>query len=388
MLDPLAISAIALIACAAFAAGLFALARQHQEIATQGSLVWARALMLAPAGWLLLEAVSAGGPAWLAVVGKSLIMWSFVEYFRAMHAFRTGGHGRRGHLAAVPAVAVASTLFLLLRPGVPMSTGLLSACCAVYAALAVREALLESRRAGTHHGVLVAIGLGGSATMLALRAALLALPETWAAHAWVTRPGPGSAVLAVIMLAPTVATLGFVLMGSDRLLAQVRRTASTDALTGLLNRGAFVAQAQRVLERCKARGEACTLLMVDLDRFKSVNDRFGHETGDRALEQVSAALAGEVRVEDLIGRVGGEEFVVLLPGMHAGAGQGIAERIRLAIKGEPLLVNGMPLPLSVSVGVSELRDSSDDLSVMMRRADQAMYAAKSDGRDRVKLHLA
>lgn len=128
--------------------------------------------------------------------------------------------------------------------------------------------------------------------------------------------------------------------------------------------------------------------MVDLDRFKSVNDRFGHETGDRALEQVSAALAREVRVEDLIGRVGGEEFVVLLPGMHAGAGQGIAERIRLAVKGEPLLVNGMPLPLSVSVGVSELRDSSDDLSVMMRRADQAMYAAKSDGRDRVKLHLA
>ena len=165
----------------------------------------------------------------------------------------------------------------------------------------------------------------------------------------------------------------------DGLLAQLRDTARTDVLTGLLNRRGFDERLALELERSRRTGEPLALVLGDLDRFKSLNDRFGHGAGDTALVCVGQTLTAGCRVIDTVARIGGEEFALLIPGSDAAGALLAAERLRKSLSG---IVDGDGRPLTISLGVVDLPANGETVQELLYAADRALYRAKSLGRDR------
>lgn len=164
---------------------------------------------------------------------------------------------------------------------------------------------------------------------------------------------------------------------SARLRAELERQAISDALTGVLNRGGWYAHAARALAAIEAQGAAASLIYFDLDRFKEVNDRFGHAVGDVVIERAAAVIRAQMRSHDLLARLGGEEFVALLPAAHLGEARAVAERVRETCREMPELRGR-----TISAGIAERRPG-EVLAVLMARADAALLHAKACGRDRV-----
>ncbi|MCK9513182.1 MAG: PAS domain-containing protein [Pigmentiphaga sp.] len=163
---------------------------------------------------------------------------------------------------------------------------------------------------------------------------------------------------------------------------EMARLASTDSLTGLPNRRSFMARLEQTLQDPERRPEVPgVLLMLDIDHFKRVNDSYGHAGGDAVLRQMTAVARQELRGSDMAGRLGGEEFVFLLPDIDLAAGLAVAERIRLRIEDCVFTTDNESLRITVSLGVAALE--AEDLETMLRWVDEAMYAAKQSGRNRV-----
>ncbi len=162
--------------------------------------------------------------------------------------------------------------------------------------------------------------------------------------------------------------------------ARIRELMMRDPLTGVFNRRALSERLEEELERARRHDQPLALLMLDIDHFKTINDRFGHQMGDRVLVELGRCLRRQVRRIDFVARYGGEEFVILLPQTDLGGACRFAERLRRDIGA--LTVEGLAEPLSVSIGVTarQARDTADDL---LKRADDALYAAKRAGRNRV-----
>ncbi len=191
-------------------------------------------------------------------------------------------------------------------------------------------------------------------------------------------------LVAVLMI--TVIVLHRVL-----LLPHFQQAAQTDSKTGLLTAGFWHEVADRELERARRLAEPLGVLMLDLDHFKSFNDRMGHLVGDQLLRAVADELRSETRPYDLVGRFGGEEFVILLPGVGTAQVEHVADRIRLRISRLRVLVDGphdRPVTvdgISVSIGAAVRPDDGDEIDQLLLAADGALMAAKAAGRDRVRL---
>lgn len=171
-----------------------------------------------------------------------------------------------------------------------------------------------------------------------------------------------------------------------RMLDEIYRLARTDSLTGLWNRGYFMEMACRELARGRREATPLSLIMIDVDHFKKVNDTHGHEAGDEALRCLAEVLTLSVRDGDLLARLGGEEFVALLPNARLADACSVAERIRQGIAARELdCRSGACFGLTVSVGVATHRDRETPLEELLRCADEALYAAKRGGRDRVEI---
>ena len=169
--------------------------------------------------------------------------------------------------------------------------------------------------------------------------------------------------------------------GRDRLVNELERVASTDGLTGLANRGTFEAVAERLVRRAQIDQTPLALVLFDIDHFKQLNDTQGHAAGDQALRGFAATLQAQSRPTDLIARIGGEEFVAVMPGIGPDEAGAFAERVGEALRGQH---GGAKARLTVSAGVAPMSDK-DTVDALMREADQALYAAKGAGRDRVVL---
>jgi diguanylate cyclase (GGDEF)-like protein len=169
----------------------------------------------------------------------------------------------------------------------------------------------------------------------------------------------------------------------DRLLGQLRDVARTDALTQLLNRRGFEERFELELERARRTGDPLTLLVGDLDRFKELNDRFGHAAGDATLASVAQTLGASARTIDTVARVGGEEFALLLPATDAEGGLEAAERLRLSVS---RTVGEDGAPLTISFGVAQATHDDETPPSLMLAADTALYAAKAAGRNRSVVH--
>ena len=191
----------------------------------------------------------------------------------------------------------------------------------------------------------------------------------------------------MLQLVPAVAVVGFASITMlllrermDHLISDLERTASTDGLTGLPNRRSWNASFATEVERARRSGQPLSIAIFDLDRFKAINDCLGHAEGDRALVRFSSLLATECRSFDVPGRLGGEEFGLLLAGANAEGAVAFAERLRKRLE---LVTRHDETPFTVSTGVAELDVHAEDIEAMMLAADRALYRAKDEGRDRV-----
>ena len=189
----------------------------------------------------------------------------------------------------------------------------------------------------------------------------------------------GSSIAYMVIALTFHATLIGLVFG--RLLADLRQRSRHDGLTGLLNRRTMEEALQAQIQRSRRTGEPFAVLMLDLDHFKAINDRHGHAAGDRALKHTAAALKGELREVDALGRFGGEEFLVLMPGADLDAARPVAERLRAALVADLPRIDGVPLALSASIGIAQWREPAEEPSRLLMRADAALYRAKMSGRD-------
>jgi diguanylate cyclase (GGDEF)-like protein len=198
---------------------------------------------------------------------------------------------------------------------------------------------------------------------------------------------PFSSVFSYIHFEAIIYAVGtsvfMVLMCKERSERRHIIAARSDSLTGIANRGAFLESAERALRRCQAEGRSFSLIMFDLDRFKWINDSFGHDVGDEVLRTFADTTRSVLRPNDLFGRYGGEEFCVVLPGATIEAAYVIAERVRHKFAHASESVAGRKVSATASAGVATAA-SSTTLEAIMREADHGMYRAKSLGRNRVE----
>lgn len=187
-------------------------------------------------------------------------------------------------------------------------------------------------------------------------------------------------VLAVVMIPPTL------LVQRSLTHAQLQAAARSDAKTGLLNATAWQQEAELLVVGAAQRGLPLAILIIDLDHFKTVNDRFGHLVGDQVLAGAAAVLRENVRDRDVIGRFGGEEFTVCLPDTTPSEASQIAERLRRLIASTPtLLDNDQAVTVTASIGLALHRYHGDEVNDLLAAADAALYRAKGDGRNTLAL---
>lgn len=162
---------------------------------------------------------------------------------------------------------------------------------------------------------------------------------------------------------------------------EIQNLAATDPLTGQLNRRTFFELAQREINRFQRFGRPLSWIMFDIDLFKEINDRYGHSAGDQILVGIADRCCDVIRHVDVFGRYGGDEFVILLPETDHQMAQDVAERIRLSVSQAPILTDAGPISVSISIGITQVTAESDDIGLLLNRADQALYKSKRAGRN-------
>jgi len=164
--------------------------------------------------------------------------------------------------------------------------------------------------------------------------------------------------------------------------------AVTDALTGLYNRRYMDTQLGQMAAHSVNRGKPMSVLAIDVDFFKPVNDTHGHDAGDRVLQELAARMRASVRNIDMVCRTGGEEFIAVLPATDLRVAEKIAERMRKAISARPFNAAAVPINITVSIGIAAIEGPDGNIEELLKRADQALYRAKRDGRNRIVLAAA
>ncbi len=191
-------------------------------------------------------------------------------------------------------------------------------------------------------------------------------------------------LLPIFVAGPISVWVGRTGLQLTRAQQNLRRLADTDPLTGLSNRRFFFSSASNILSSHQDSQRESTLLIIDADHFKDLNDQYGHAAGDRALINIAEVLLASFRESDLTCRVGGEEFAVLLPGVATDRAKYMAQRVLDKIADSPIVYGNAIITFSVSCGITSIRPG-DTLAGAFKRADDAMYRAKEQGRNRIEL---
>lgn len=320
-------------------------------------------------------------PAEMAFAGNSLII---VGYFVELRAFL--GYGGRQGLQR-PALLLLAVLLLIVNGAAAMTAHgwnakhtatAFSFCMAVLTACSALAMLRSNRPRSVVQMVLVA-----SNAMVALTFTVRALRAA-ASDLWV--PDANMAINQVLFAVGYVFSItdgfGFLLLVKEDADRSLLRMATEDGLTGLPNRAAFMHRADECRRLCQRTGQPVAVVMMDVDHFKRINDTFGHAAGDLALVAIGRGLREHLRDVDICGRLGGEEFAMLLPGTSAEAAVHVAERLRHAVADAGFSFEGRTIGLTASFGVAD-PGPAGTLEQALSLADTALYTAKSEGRNRV-----
>jgi diguanylate cyclase (GGDEF)-like protein len=248
---------------------------------------------------------------------------------------------------------------------------------ALYAFLTAFELRRERRRVRADHWLAIVVPLLHSAVFLAPITLFLLVPATASVDGLF-------AFFAFETVIYVVGTAFIVVVMAKERVALVHKTAAmTDLLTGLFNRRAFLEAADRLMAQHTRKSLPVSVLLFDLDHFKSINDRFGHAVGDEALKVFARAASDNMRATDVVGRLGGEEFAAILPGTAAEAAM-VADRVRAAFQAAGIAISSHRMDATVSIGVA-CAVPPVEIDSLLARADQALYRAKANGRNRVEI---
>jgi len=363
---------------------IYVAVRGYAADARGALLVWARGQLVQPLGWFLI-ALRQQVPDFLSmVVGNVLVAAGLIACIHALDLF--AGRRPRHELYAL-LVLINTGVMIWFSYATPSSAGraiggslvlMLVFLLCVRAALAMPQAFA---RAGSHW---VTAGVFALGTMVLAARILARLPDLG------EQPGTvfvatrmEQFVFAYLNFVNVIGSFGFVLMCNDRANATLVRLAAEDSLTGVFNRRTFEQHAMLALQQSQRSGRPLALLLIDGDHFKRINDEFGHAAGDEALRRYTQIFRAGLRAGDVVGRIGGEEFGVLLLDCSEAEAHNLGERLRAAIAAHDFRHDGRAIPLRVSVGVAALRNDDFGFEALLRRADRALYAAKNAGRNRV-----
>jgi diguanylate cyclase (GGDEF)-like protein len=335
-------------------------------------------LFLAARPWL---------PMWVSIVGgNGLIALGLACYGSALYRLLTGGPGPRWLWVAQPVVWLAA-LAMVTWPQ-HLRTAVLSVA---HAALLAPSVWLIARRGWdaerSLRTVAVTLGLAIAALLVRVVHALLQ-PDEYTA---LMQASVGqSLTFLVAFMALLGAGFGFVLAVFERVSRQLEVAANHDGMTGCLNRSATDALLAHLLKRSRREGAPVAFVLMDLDNFKQINDRHGHGTGDEVLRRFADVVRHRLRESDVFGRLGGEEFGLVLPGTDAPGARYLTELIREAVAQMTVLdPRGRPVVVTVSAGITVVAGERGSAKVsserVVGRADQALYEAKHGGRNRVVL---
>ncbi len=361
--------------------GLFLLYLWVQDRTVRALGWWAAAYLIggfAVALWMIGPMLS---PAWPEDLAPALLfvccgmIWSGARKF----------HNRE----VLPLAVVTGAIVWLLASYLPILAAgqsarvvLSSLIIATYAVLTAIELKRERRNPQTAHWRAIVVPILHGVIFLSPIVTMHFLSED--ASGAGAGLGKGSfALFALLTLLYIVGTAFIVVVMAKEHAVLLHKTAAvTDPLTGLFNRRGYQEAAQRLIETQARKGEPVTVLMFDLDHFKSINDRFSHQVGDETLRVFAKTAGRNMRTADILGRLGGEEFSAILPG-GLDVAFGVAERVRAAfdISGEE--ISNFLVRATVSIGAASAPAAGADLAVLTARADAALYRAKSHGRNRV-----
>ena len=320
-------------------------------------------------------------PGWLSLVGANLLLMAGLAWFASAvcwHLLNRGLPVWHHWLLCAAALTVPA----VMDAATPVRAGVMSAAMAALLLPATAMALRRGWRGELSFRVV--------ALMLLLASVALWLRVAYAA--WWASAGEGSAgdaafwssaIFMLAFMAVLAAGFGFVLAGFERMASQMRELASIDGLTGAVNHNTAVSLLAHSLERGRREGQPVSFVMLDLDHFKRVNDRHGHVVGDAVLRAVAACARARLRGSDVLGRLGGEEFGLVLPATGVVGARHLAEQVRLAVEALELKGDGgHALRVTLSSGVAEAA-REDTPETLMHLADKALYQAKQKGRNRV-----
>lgn len=292
---------------------------------------------------------------------------------------------RRLHLPIVAALfaltVTAIAYFILVRRDASM--GLVSICIfdIVLNGLVVRDLFRNFRGHGRGHqfmGVCLALYL---VMLIGWTVVLLVLPHQ--ATLIDRMSETASWGIGALCFSAAMGPVAFLLMCNDEFNTQLQTMVATDPLTGIANRRRLMERGEEEIMRIQRFHQPLTVIMVDLDHFKKINDNHGHAVGDQVLKAAAQACVSALRDIDLVARSGGEEFAVLLPQTPLARGLEVAERLRLAIAAITVPTAGGRVAVTASLGVAEFSPDDTSIDQVLARADRALYRSKAAGRDRV-----
>jgi diguanylate cyclase (GGDEF)-like protein len=363
---------------------LFCVRRNLAASLTPSLRWWIVAIVTYPIGFLLYGLSSMISDWWSLVLANVLTAFALAAFAISLRVFN-GSPQRRARLyALVVAVGAVAIYYTRVVPDEAMRVGAISMLFALLVGSSARAIYRQdqARTAITH--VTGGLFLFGTALMATRGLLYLFLPGAAPATLLVATPLQILAFAGGGML-PMVSTIGYLLMCTEFGQRELAKAASLDYLTGICNRRAIEDLSKRSIAAARRHGIPMAMMIVDVDHFKRINDEFGHQAGDIALVETVKRLRECLRSEDLVGRLGGEEFVAVMPNTDAVSALAAAERMRAAFADAPMQIGGHALTVTVSIGVAVL-DAQDQLYAhLLRRADRAMYAAKSAGRNKVML---
>ncbi|MFT4241626.1 MAG: GGDEF domain-containing protein [Acidovorax sp.] len=360
-------------------AGALAAVRPERR---EGIGLWALGLVLHTITYVLFT-LRGKVPDWASIVlANMLLSCTFALVLAAVHQFQ--GRALPWWRMLVP-VVVMTVLYAVYIDDYRMRLMIAGVVPPVQLGLALWSLWVGPHRPAQRRGAaMFSAGLALQVLLLGVRgvaAATYAIPVEGLMHGNLTQSFTFMAAFMVVIFS----SLGFILMTKDRADADNRYFAGHDAVTGVANRRALLLALDRDVARAVRTGEWYSLLMLDIDHFKDVNDTHGHRAGDRVLGHVAATLCARLRAQDLVGRYGGEEFLVLLPGTPLDGAVELADALRAAVAQTPCMHEGHAIPVTVSVGASGARLAPGaHWDPLLQAADQALYAAKSAGRNRVE----
>lgn len=350
-----------------------------------GLVHWATALLINAFGHLLLI-LRGQVPDVLSIVGGNLLLSSvFVGMIAAIYQFQ--GRTIAPWLLLAPSVLVLGFVILFIDNFVAR-VGFVGLVIGLQALWALFTAW-ELRHATVGRGLwLLVAGLGLEALVLLCRSAL-AMGMEGADLGILQSSGLQTLTFMATFFVVLVSSMGFVFMSRDRADENNRVLAALDPLTGVANRRSLIAALDRDVARAQRMHEPMALMMVDIDHFKHVNDQYGHPVGDQVLCSVVNVLRQRVRAHDLVGRYGGEEFMVVLPDTDLVSAEQLARELCKAVAASHCRVDGVEgdaIAVTASIGVFGGRlDSGDSWDMLIAAADRALYQAKENGRNRVEV---